>query len=86
MRRSQLHSMTLEQRTAALANGTIRGRRARRVEAALAERPDLLASLERQRLALAVMRELRPAMPPRLRTRIEEERRRTGRYLRRRFP
>ena len=86
MRSSQLSSMPLEPRTAALADGAVRGRRARRVEAALADRPDLLDSLDRQRRAVAVMRELSPAMPPRLRTRLEEERRRTGRYLGRRFP
>jgi hypothetical protein len=56
----------------------------------LAERPDLLVSLERQRQrqrhAVAVLRELTPGLPPRLRTRIEDERRQAGNFFRHRFP
>lgn len=86
MRKSHSQSMTLEQTITALADGTLRGRRRKRVESRLAQRPDLLASLELQRQAVAVLRELPPGLPPKLRTRIEEERRRAGNFPRHRFP
>lgn len=86
MRRSHIRSMTPEQQITALADGTLRGRRGKEVEARLAGRRDLLVSLERQNRAVAVMRELSPGVPPMLRTRIEEERRRAGKFPRHRFP
>jgi anti-sigma factor RsiW len=86
MRRIHITSMTFEQRITALADGTLRGRRRTAVEARLAERRDALVLLERQRRAVAVMRELSPPVPPRLRTRIEEARRRAGHFPRHRFP
>lgn len=87
MRKSHRHgAMTPDQTITALADGTLRGRRATKAEARLAEQPDLLASLERQRRTVAVLRELRPGLPPKLRTRIEEERRRAGNFPRHRFP
>ena len=86
MRRFHIKSMTLEQQITALADGTLRGRRRTEVEARLAERREVLVLLERQRRAVAVMRELSPGVPPRLRTRIEEERRRAGHFPRHRFP
>jgi hypothetical protein len=86
MRDSDMRAVTLEQQLAALADGTLRGRRRRKAEASLAERPDLRASLERQREVVALMRAVTPGLPPRLWTRIEEERRRAGHFPRRRFP
>ena len=86
MRRLQTKSMTLEQRITALADGTLRGRQKNAIEAQVAERPELLISLERQRRAVALMRELTPGLPPILRTRIEEQRRRAGNFPRHRFP
>lgn len=86
MRKSRMQAMTVEQTIAALADGTLRGRKGRKAEARLAQRSDLLASLERQRQAVAALRELSPGLPPRLRTRIEEERRRAGNFPRHRFP
>lgn len=44
MRRLHTRSMTLDQRVTALADGTLRGRQRKAVEALLAERPELLAS------------------------------------------
>jgi hypothetical protein len=86
MRRFHTTSMTLEQQITALADGTLRGRRRAEVEGRLAERGDVLVLLERQRRAVAVMRELSPGVSPGLRTRIEEERRRAGHFPRHRFP
>jgi hypothetical protein len=86
MRRFHTTSMTLEQQITALADGTLRGRRRAAAEARLAERRNALVLLERQRRAVAVMRELSPGLPPGLRTRIEEERRRAGHSPRHRFP
>jgi anti-sigma factor RsiW len=86
MRRLHTRSMTLNQRITALADGTLRGRQRKALEAELAERPELVVSLERQRRAVALMRELTPGLPPILRTRIEEERRRAGNFPRHRFP
>lgn len=86
MRRLHTRSMTLDQRITALADGTLRGKQRRAVEALLAERPELLVSLERQRRAVALMRELTPRLPPKLRTRIEEQRRQAGNFPRHRFP
>jgi anti-sigma factor RsiW len=86
MRKSHSRGMTLEQTITALADGTLRGRRKGKAEARLADQPELLASLERQRHAVAILRELNPALPPKLRTRIEEERRRAGNFPRHRFP
>ena len=86
MRDSDTRAVTFEQQLAALADGTLRGRRRRKAEASLAERPDLRASLERQREVVALMRAVTPGLPPKLWTRIEEERRRAGRFDRRRFP
>lgn len=86
MRKSPMKSMTLDQSITALADGTLRGKRKHQAEARLAEHPDLLVSLERQRQAVAVLRELTPGLPPRLRTRIEEERRHAGNFFRHRFP
>jgi hypothetical protein len=86
MRNSDNKVANLEQLVAALADGTLRGRRRRKAESRLAERPDLLGSLERQREVVALMRAVTPGLPPRLRTRIEEERRRAGNFPRHRFP
>ena len=86
MRRLHTKSMNLDQRITALADGTLRGRQRKALEAQLAERPELLVSLERQRRAVALMRELTPGLPPILRTRVEEERRRAGNFPRHRFP
>jgi len=86
MPKSHRQAMTLEQTITALADGTLRGRRRRKAEARLAGRADLLASLERQRQAVALLRELNPTLPPRLRTGIEEQRRRAGNFPRHRFP
>jgi anti-sigma factor RsiW len=78
--------MTLDQEITALADGTLRGRRRRRAEASLGERPGLVVSLEAQRQAVAALREFTPQLPPKLRTRIEEQRRRAGNFPRHRFP
>jgi hypothetical protein len=86
MRKSLYRSMSLDQTITALADDTLRGRRRKAAAALVAERPGLAVSLERQRQAVAVMRELAPQLPPRLRTRIEEERRRAGNFPRHRFP
>ncbi len=86
MRDSDMRAVTLEQQLAALADGKLRGRRRRKAESALAERPDLRASLERQREVVALMRAVTPGLPPTLWTRIEEERRRAGHFPRRKFP
>jgi anti-sigma factor RsiW len=86
MRTFHTKSMTLDQRITAVADGTLRGRQRKAVEARVAERPELLASLERQRRAVALMRELAPGLPPKLRTRIEEQRRQAGNFPRHRFP
>lgn len=86
MRKSHSQAMTVEQTITALADGTLGGRRRKKAEAQLGERPEQLASLERQRRAVAVLRELRPGVPPKLRTRIEEQRRRAGNFPRHRFP
>lgn len=86
MRNSQMGAATPEQQLTALADGTLRGTRRWKAEARLAERPDLLASLERQREVIALLRGMTPGTPPKLWTRIEEQRRRSGTYLRRRFP
>ena len=86
MRRLHTKSMTLDQRITALADGTLRGRQKRALEARLAARPELMVSLERQHRAVALMRELSPGLPPKLRTRIEEQRRRAGNFPRHRFP
>jgi anti-sigma factor RsiW len=86
MRRLHTKSMTLDQRITALADGTLQGRQRKALEAQLAERPDLAVSLERQRRAVALMRELTPGLPSILRTRIEAERRRAGNFPRHRFP
>jgi hypothetical protein len=45
MRRLHTKSMALDQRITALADGTLRGRQGKAVEARLAERPELLVSL-----------------------------------------
>lgn len=86
MRRSPTKSMTLDQSITALADGTLQGKRKNQAETRLAEHADLLVSLERQRQAVALLRELTPGLPPRLRTRIEEERRQAGNFFRHRFP
>lgn len=86
MRKSLYRSMSLDQTITALADGTLRGRRRKAAAALVAERPGLSVSLERQSQAVAVMRELAPQLPPALRTRIEEERRRAGNFPRHRFP
>jgi anti-sigma factor RsiW len=86
MRNSDMRAVTLEQQLAALADGTLRGRRRKKAESSLAERPDLRASLERQREVVALMRAVTPGLPPKLWTRIEEARRRAGPFPRRRFP
>lgn len=86
MRKSPIKSMTLDQSITALADGTLRGKQAKQAEARLTEHSELLVSLERQRQAVAVLRELAPGLPPRLRTRIEEERRQAGNFFRHRFP
>jgi hypothetical protein len=86
MRKSYGKVMTLDQEITALADGTLRGRRRSKAEARLAERPELLGSVERQCRAVRLLRELAPDLPPKLRTRIEEERRRAGNFPRHRFP
>ncbi len=86
MRKSPIKSMTLDQSITALADGSLRGKQAKQAEARLTEHPELLVSLERQRQAVAVLRGLTPGLPPRLRTRIEEERRQAGNFFRHRFP
>lgn len=86
MRKSHTTRMNLDQEITALADGALRGSRRRKAEARLGERPDLEVSLERQRQVVAVMRELVPGLPPRLRTRIQEERRRAGNFPKHRFP
>lgn len=86
MRKPQPRFDTLDQAITALADGSLRGRRRAAAEARLADRPGLLHALERQRGAVAVMRELTPDLPPGLRTRIEQERRRAGNFPGHRFP
>jgi anti-sigma factor RsiW len=86
MRKSHSKPMTLDQEITALADGSLRGRRRRRADARMAQTPGLMVSLERQRRAVAALRELTPALPPKLRTRIEQERRRAGNFPQHRFP
>jgi hypothetical protein len=82
MRNSDNKVATLEQLVAALADGTLQGRRRKKAESRVVERPDLPGSLERQREVVALMRSVTPGLPPRLRTRIEQERRRAGNFPR----
>lgn len=63
----------------ALADGTLSGRRRRRLEERLAGEPRLRAGLERQRLAVTALRSTDLAAPAALRERIEAERERSRR-------
>src|SRR5215211_6393192 len=63
----------------ALADGTLSGRRRRRLEERVASEPGLRAELERQRLAVAALRSSELAAPAGLRARIEAERERARR-------
>jgi hypothetical protein len=68
----------------ALADGTLSGRRRRRLEERVASEPELRAELERQRLAVAALRSTDVAAPASLRERIEAERERARGPARRR--
>lgn len=59
---------------AALADGSLRGRRRRRLEAELARSPELAALLGRQRRAVDAVRSVDVRAPERLRARVEAER------------
>ena len=63
----------------ALADGTLSGRRRRRLEERLASEPELRGELERQRLAVEALRSTDVAAPAYLRERIEAERERARR-------
>jgi hypothetical protein len=60
----------------ALADGTLSGRRRRRVEERVAREPQLRAELDRQRLAIDALRSVDLPAPAGLRARIEAERER----------
>lgn len=68
----------------ALADGTLSGRRRRRLEERLAREPELRDELERQRKAVTALRATDLAAPASLRERIEAERERARRPARRR--
>jgi anti-sigma factor RsiW len=68
----------------ALADGTLSGRRRRRLEERVASEPGLRAELDRQRLAVAALRSADLAAPASLRARIDAERERARRPARRR--
>jgi hypothetical protein len=68
----------------ALADGTLSGRRRRRLEERVASEPGLRPELERQRLAVAALRSTELAAPAGLRARIEAERERARGPARRR--
>jgi anti-sigma factor RsiW len=68
----------------ALADGTLSGRRRRRLEERVASDPGLRAELDRQRLAVAALRSADLAAPASLRARIDAERERARRPARRR--
>ena len=68
----------------ALADGTLSGRRRRRLEERIASEPGLRAELDRQRHAVAALRSADLAAPARLRERIEAEGERARRPERRR--
>jgi hypothetical protein len=68
----------------ALADGTLSGRRRRRLEERLAREPELHEELERQRMAVAALRATDLPAPAALRERIESERERTRGPARRR--
>jgi hypothetical protein len=68
----------------ALADGTLSGRRRRRLEERLAREPELRDELERQRMAVTALRATDLAAPASLRERIEAERERARRPARRR--
>jgi anti-sigma factor RsiW len=71
---------------AALADGTLTGRRRRRVEERVAASPEMLALVEEQRRTIGALRSLDAPAPDRLRRRIEAERRSAARPAsRRRF-
>ena len=78
MRESNTTPIPLDQAITALADGTLRGRRRAEAEARLAQHPDLRHALERQRHAVALLRQLAPEPSPALRARIAEQRRRAG--------
>jgi anti-sigma factor RsiW len=84
------HNDPLDERTerelAALADGSLPGRRRKAVEARMAASPELRAALERQRAVVAALGGLDLAAPAGLRRRIEAERARpSGPVRRRRF-
>jgi hypothetical protein len=68
----------------ALADGTLSGRRRRRLMERVAREPELRDELERQRVAVAALRSTDLAAPAGLRERIEAERERARRPARRR--
>jgi hypothetical protein len=68
----------------ALADGTLSGRRRRRLEERLESEPELRDEFERQRLAVAAIRSTDLAAPAGLRARIEAERDRARTPVRRR--
>jgi hypothetical protein len=78
----------LDERTrrdlAALADGSLRGRRKRALEARLASSPELRAAFGRQRSAVAALSVLDVSAPTGLRRRIEAERSRPSAPVRRR--
>jgi hypothetical protein len=73
-----------ERDLAALADGSLSGRRRAAVEARVAESPALRAALERQRAGLTALRGLDLAAPAGLRRRLDAERRSPSRTVRRR--
>ena len=70
----------------ALADGTLSGRRRRRLEERIANEPRLRHELDLQRFAVAALRSADVAAPAGLRARIEAERERYGRRKRRPKP
>ena len=56
---------------AALADGTLTGRRRAALEERVARSPDLALALEEQRYALGIVRAIQPEPPPGLRERVE---------------
>jgi hypothetical protein len=82
------HNEPVDERTqrelAALADGSLPGRRREALEARAAGSPELRAALERQRAGVAALRGLDLVAPPGLRRRIEAERSRPSASVRRR--
>jgi hypothetical protein len=82
------HNDPLDERTerelAALADGSLPGRRRKALEARVAASPELRAALERQRSGAAALRGLDLVAPAGLRRRVEAERSRPSASVRRR--